>query len=584
MNMMNYRRISTIKDPLIKDARSLNRPSTDYQQFLLEGEDIISWAIDAGVDIKHVFICDKNTGQDFVHQLRSKKIPLYFCSDGIMKKIKESKFLTPYIGVGRVKKSHHTLSDDLVVILDHIQDHGNLGTITRTCSAFGISEIGLINTPSIFSKKTITASRGSVFTSQHIKFSNAKDAVNQLKSSGYQIVATTPRGQHLQSLVPLENRPVALIIGNEANGVSEQLLEQADFTVQIPMHQEMESLNVGVSAGISLYELKLKVLIAMLSKKIKSTLGRDVGVAHQLIRQTLDAEIKKLTSLTGDYVVLLMIMQCCQLMSEVQITKDIGFAGNDFKNLLSPLLRDNIIYFDKGTNYYSITTKGEEIIGKIWPVIEKCEQSILQDFTSDEKNQLKSFLARIQNNCEMLMVENTENPNPSREKIIETDRLVMRPFINSDVDKFSGICADEEVMKYIGGGTQDREQTQTKISKWIKDYEKDGFGLMALVYKESGELIGFCGLTRQSVDNEECIELGYRLSRKYWNQGMATEAAMAIRDHAFTHLNIEKLIAIIHPENVSSKNVAKKAGMHFIKKTTFKGVDVEIYGVTNHDG
>ncbi len=576
---MNDRKITTIKDPLIKEARALNKPSVDCSEFLLEGEDIINWAISAGVHIKHVFVCDKYAGDDFMRLLESKKVPFYLCSDGIMKKINESKFLTPYIGVGKINQNDHLLSDDFVIILDHIQDQGNLGTITRTCSAFGVNEIGLINTPSIFSKKTITASRGSVFTSKHIKFGNPQDAIQTLKSSGYQIIATTPRGQHLQSLISLENCPVALIIGNETNGVSKDFIDQADFTVQIPMHSEMESLNVGVSTGISLYELKLKVLIAMLSKKIKLTLGRNIGVAHQLMRHALDMELKKLTPLTSEQVVLLMIMQCDERMSASQITKDIGFANGDLNNLLSPLLRDNLVHYAEETKHYVITPKGEEIIGKIWPVIEKCEQAILNDFTSDEKQQLKLFLTKIQNNCQTLITENNKANHFT--KIIETDRLFMRSFCNGDVDAFSAICADPEVMKYIGGGSHDREQTQAKIAKWINDYETDGFGLMALIHKNSNELIGFCGLIKQVVDDKECIELGYRLAKKYWGQGLATEAAQAARDYAFKDLNIQQLISIIHPENIASKKVASKTGMRFIKKTIFQGIDVEIYGVTN---
>ncbi len=576
---MNDRRITTIKDPLIKEARALNKPSVDCREFLLEGEDIINWAISAGINIKHVFVCDKNTDYDFVRLLKATNIALYICSDGIMRKINESKFLTPYIGVGQINQNDHPLSDDFVIILDHIQDQGNLGSITRTCSAFGVNEIGLINTPSIFSKKTITASRGSVFTSNYIKFGSPQDAIKTLKSSGYQIIATTPRGQHLQSLVSLENRPVALIIGNETNGVSKQFIDQADFTVQIPMQSAMESLNVGVSTGISLYELKLKVLIAMLSKKIKLTLGRNIGVAHQLMRQTLDMELKKLAPLSSEQVVLLMIMQCDQLMSESQITKDIGFADSELENLLSPLLHDSLISYNRETKHYIITAKGEEIIGKIWPVIEKYEQAILHDFTSDEKQQLKLFLTRIQNNCETLISENNKANHFT--KIVETDRLLMRSFHNSDVNAFSAICADPEVMKYIGGGTHDIEQTQTKITKWIKNYETDGFGLMALIHKKSNDLIGFCGLIKQIVDDEECIELGYRLAKKYWGKGLATEAAQAVRDYAFKDLNIQQLISIIHPENIPSKKVASKTGMCLIKKTIFQGIDVEIYKVTN---
>ncbi len=166
-------------------------------------------------------------------------------------------------------------------------------------------------------------------------------------------------------------------------------------------------------------------------------------------------------------------------------------------------------------------------------------------------------------------------------KVVETDRLLMRPFCSNDIDVFSAICADPDVMKYIGGGAHDRKQTQIKVAKWIKAYENQGFGLIVLIHKKSNELIGFCGLIKQVVDDKECIELGYRLAKKYWGQGLATEAAQEVKDHAFNVLNIQKLISIIHLENIASKKVASKVGMLLIKKTIIQGIDVEIYGITN---
>jgi len=165
-------------------------------------------------------------------------------------------------------------------------------------------------------------------------------------------------------------------------------------------------------------------------------------------------------------------------------------------------------------------------------------------------------------------------------KNIETKRLIMRPFEMTDVAPFSAICADEEVMRYIGGGVHGEAETKIKIKLWISRYREDGFGLLALNHKKTNEFIGFCGLIRQVVDNKKQFELGYRLARKYWGVGLATEAAMAVRDHAFNHLDIQALISIIHPENTQSKNVAKKVGMDLIKETIFQGVPVEIYGIS----
>jgi len=110
-------------------------------------------------------------------------------------------------------------------------------------------------------------------------------------------------------------------------------------------------------------------------------------------------------------------------------------------------------------------------------------------------------------------------------QIIETKRLILRPFEMTDVDDFSVICADEAVMQYIGGGAHDKAQTKIKLKQWIENFNKDGFGLMALIFKESNELIGFCGLIRQKVDSKNYIELGYRLAQHYWGIGISKGGA-----------------------------------------------------------
>lgn len=163
---------------------------------------------------------------------------------------------------------------------------------------------------------------------------------------------------------------------------------------------------------------------------------------------------------------------------------------------------------------------------------------------------------------------------------IETARLIMRPFIMDDVAPFSKICANPKVMRYIGNGQSlDRETVKTQITNWINLYERQGYGLLAIRLKENNPQIGFCGLLHQMIDEENLIELGYRLEEKYWGKGLATEAALAIKDYALNQLKISRLISIIHHENLASKNVASKVGMKFMKKTKFKDVLVDVYSL-----
>ena len=106
-----------------------------------------------------------------------------------------------------------------MVVLDDVKDYGNIGTIIRTCHAFGIRTV-ISTSPEfdLYQQKTIEASRGSVFATSITTYQNSTAAVQHLRQSGYQIVATSPRGNSLQSLVELKPQPVALIVGNESGG------------------------------------------------------------------------------------------------------------------------------------------------------------------------------------------------------------------------------------------------------------------------------------------------------------------------------------------------------------------------------
>lgn len=163
-------------------------------------------------------------------------------------------------------------------------------------------------------------------------------------------------------------------------------------------------------------------------------------------------------------------------------------------------------------------------------------------------------------------------------RIIETARILLRPFCIEDIERFSEICANPNVMRYIGDGKSvSRDVIAEKIPEWIELYEKQKYGLMALVMKDSDELIGFCGFIHQTVDEAEYIELGYRLDEAYWGKGIATEAAVAVRDYAFNVLEIPMLISIINHKNDASKRVAKKVGMKLMKQTNFKNVLVDVF-------
>ncbi len=102
----------------------------------------------------------------------------------------------------------------------------------------------------------------------------------------------------------------------------------------------------------------------------------------------------------------------------------------------------------------------------------------------------------------------------------------------------------------------------------------------AVIFRGNNELIGYCGFLHQEVDGRNEIEIGYRLHPDYWNRGLASEAAQAVRDHAFRDLDLPKVISLIHPDNVPSRRVAEKNGMKIERETVFRGFPTHVFAIT----
>ena len=160
---------------------------------------------------------------------------------------------------------------------------------------------------------------------------------------------------------------------------------------------------------------------------------------------------------------------------------------------------------------------------------------------------------------------------------IKTPRLNLRYFTPNDLNALTPIFADPEVMYYSISGVKTQAQTEEFIDQMLSYYQKDNFGLYAIIHKANQELIGYCGLLAWDFATGKEIEIGYRLARAYWGKGLGTEAAIAVRDYARNELKIDKLICIIEPDNFRSIRVAEKLGMNHEKDTTIKGINVRIY-------
>lgn len=161
-------------------------------------------------------------------------------------------------------------------------------------------------------------------------------------------------------------------------------------------------------------------------------------------------------------------------------------------------------------------------------------------------------------------------------EVIPTKRLVLRPFVMSDLDALAELLDDPEVMRYVGKGEargRTREESERTLRTLLEEYERWGHGLLAATTPEEngGRPIGWCGLIRWDLTGVEEVEVAYLLGRPYWGKGYATEAATAVRDFGLGPGGRRRLVSLIYPDNRASVRVAEKVGMTYER-------DVEYFG------
>ena len=148
----------------------------------------------------------------------------------------------------------------------------------------------------------------------------------------------------------------------------------------------------------------------------------------------------------------------------------------------------------------------------------------------------------------------------------ETERLVIRPVEASDAAVLAALWSDPEVTRYMGG-PRDFEKVREQLMSDVRAGVFHPFDLWPVVEKATGRVVGDCGLIEKEVDGRVEIELVYVFAAAAWGKGYATEAASAVRDHAFHHLGVQRITALIDPANLASARVAEKVGMRFERET-----------------
>lgn len=144
--------------------------------------------------------------------------------------------------------------------------------------------------------------------------------------------------------------------------------------------------------------------------------------------------------------------------------------------------------------------------------------------------------------------------------ILETERLFLREMNQDDYDDLAEILQNPNVM-YAYEHDFSNQDVQEWLDRQIARYKKYGFGLWAIILKDTGVMIGQAGLTMQHYKDQEVLEVGYLLKEKFWHLGYASEAAIACKKYAFEQLNQNKVYSIIKSDNYTSMKVAERNGM-----------------------
>ena len=187
----------------------------------------------------------------------------------------------------------------------------------------------------------------------------------------------------------------------------------------------------------------------------------------------------------------------------------------------------------------------------------------------------------MKNNAQPSSIDSTKNETlTSASTVIETERLILREYTMDDYDALYEIVSDEETMQHYPAPF-DEEKTKGWITWNLDNYKKYGFGLWAVVLKETGEFIGDCGITIQDIDGEMLPEIGYHIHKKYWRRGYGKEAARATRDWVFENTDYEIVYSYMKYTNKASTSTAKAYGAKKLDefKDDENGITV-VYGIS----
>ena len=243
--------IITSKDnEIIKNIKKLHDKKYRIDSYIVEGIKMVKEAISENQEIALIAI-----REDFKIDFDTKNTKIVTISNKIFNDISDVK--TPQGILAVIKKNQNNqieTNSNYILALDSIQDPGNMGTIIRTADSANINQI-IINKTTVdpYSPKVIRSTMGAIYRTNIIEVEDLKATLKEMKLKGFQIITTDLKAT--QSIYDINyNNKTVVVIGNEANGVSQEILQTADKKVIIPMLGKTESLNASIAASIMIYE------------------------------------------------------------------------------------------------------------------------------------------------------------------------------------------------------------------------------------------------------------------------------------------------------------------------------------------
>lgn len=245
--------ITSMKNPKVAAWKALKERKGRRESgcFLVEGRKMVEEALQSGFLVEALLLVEDFPAQEM--QLPDGQVPVYLLPPHVLAAVCDTK--TPQGIAAVVRICQQTALGKHIVVLDGVQDPGNVGTIIRTADAAGMSGV-LLSTQcaDVFSPKVLRATMGSIFRMGICVSENLPQELMNLRENGYSILSSQLDGEPFYERHPVGEQ-FALIIGNEGNGVSDEVSATATHRVRLPMRGGAESLNAAIAAAIMMYEL-----------------------------------------------------------------------------------------------------------------------------------------------------------------------------------------------------------------------------------------------------------------------------------------------------------------------------------------